>query len=241
MKLQLRVLVMVLVGASSATLLCAQEDTKPKSRSIATPSASSVEQITTRLNGNGNPSGGAPSQLTEIVKMSEAGVDEKSILAYVDTLPQARVKADDIIYLHEKGVSPTIINGWLQHANAPAVAAAPAPAQQSIAQAAPAQTQAAQPAASTPVYVSQPAPTYVEPTPVYYTAPSYYPYYYGGYYGWPYFSIGFGGCYPYRYYGGHYYGGHYGGHYYGGGLHVAHYGGGGHVAYHGGGGGLHHR
>src|SRR5437879_200083 len=118
MKRQLKIFLMVLAGACSATFLFAQEEPKPaQSRSIVTPSAASAEQITNRLKAT---SGGASSQAGEIAKMSDAGVDEKSILAYVESLPQARVTADDIIYLHDKGISGTVINAWLQHANAPA-------------------------------------------------------------------------------------------------------------------------
>jgi hypothetical protein len=235
MKLQLKVLSMVLMGASSATLLCAQDDPNAKpaqSRSIVTPSAASAEQLTNRLKAT---SGGASSQVAEIAKMSEAGVDEKSILAYIDGLPQSRVKADDIIYLHDKGISTTVINAWLQHANtAPAVQTqvAAAPAAQAAVQNAPVAQAPATPPTSTPVYVSpEPAPAYTGPTVVY-TSPSpyYYPYYYPYYGGGPYISLGFygrpfyggfrGGFYP------HHFGGGFHGGFHGGGIHVV--GGGGH-------------
>lgn len=215
MKLQLKVLSMILMGASSATLLCAQdEQAKPApSRSIVTPSAASVEQITNRLKAT---SGNASGQVAEIAKMSDAGVDEKSILVYIDGLPQSRVKADDIIYLHDKGISTTVINAWLQHANAaPAQQAqivAAAPTAQAPVQNAPVVQAPATPPTSTPVYVSpEPAPAYTGPT-VIYTSPSYsYPYYYP-YYGGPYISLGFygrpfygfrGGFYPHHFVGGH--------------------------------------
>ena len=151
---------------------------------------------------------GGSSQVTEVAKMVEAGVDEKTILGYIENLPPARIKADDVIYLHEKGVSGTITAALLQHA-----AAATAQAQQAQVAAAAIATQApaaqpaqpAQPTTPTPVYIESPQPAYVSPPPVVYTVPSYgygygYPYYYPRYsypyYSRPYFSIGFSTHFP---------------------------------------------
>src|SRR5207249_4791950 len=51
----------------------------------------------------------------ELVKMSEAGTDAAIIQAYVETSTAAyRPKADDIIYLHEHGISGTIITALIQ-------------------------------------------------------------------------------------------------------------------------------
>src|SRR5689334_7605040 len=117
---------------------------------------------------------------TEIVKMSNAGLDEAAILAYVATAPPSVLRADDIIYLHEHGISSAVITAMLQ--NRPKV-------EVTQAQAAPVQPQQQQAAAyqahlTPPAYVS--APAYDYGYPYYYD--SYYPYSY-----YPYSSIVLGG------------------------------------------------
>jgi len=208
MKLQCTTLTILLAGAIMTPFAFGQEDTKPAPETkpapkpkLVTNGAASVEKIGEKIRA---ANGGSP-QAEEIVKMSQAGVDEKTIVTYIENLPATRVKADDIIYLHDKGISNTIISSWVQHATsasaaqAAQVAAAAAPG----AQTAPMQTVAAvAPTTPTPVYIQQSPPVYVSSPSVVYTTPSYYyggyPYYYGGYrsyspyyYSRPYFSVGF--------------------------------------------------
>ncbi|HUR44621.1 MAG TPA: hypothetical protein VMZ27_02005 [Candidatus Saccharimonadales bacterium] len=136
----------------------------------------------------------------EIVRMSEAGTDPAVLQTYVENSNLAYTpRPDEIIYMHEHGLSANLISAMIQHG---------ARLRDQVAQAAPQPAQAApapQPQPN-PTYVAQqPAPTYVE-TPSYtYASPSvvYVPYsgssyywggyggYYGGYYPRPYFSLGF--------------------------------------------------
>jgi hypothetical protein len=126
--------------------------------------------------------------------MSNAGLDEAAILAYVATAPPSVLRADDIIYLHEHGISSAVITAMLQ--NRPKVEVAQA-------QAAPAQPQQQQAAAyqaplNPPTYVSSPAYNYGYGYPYYdyYYPYSYYPYssiVVGGsfWFGRPFFHSGF--------------------------------------------------
>jgi len=111
--------------------------------------------------------------------MFNAGLDEAALLAYVGSAPPITLKADDVIYLHDHGVSTTVITTMLQHHGHIETQQAPAQAQPPMVP--PAAYQAAQPA-----YVAAPD-TYPYP---YYSYPyydSYYPYYY------PYSSVVIGG------------------------------------------------
>ena len=117
-----------------------------------------------------------PQTVTEVVKMSDAGVDEKTILTYVTSAPAIVLKADDIIYLHEHGISTGVITAMLQRAPQVPIAQVPAVQPQ----------QQPPPAAYYPAPVAQ--PVYVPTPEVVYSAP--YPYY--EYYPW-YPSIVIGG------------------------------------------------
>jgi hypothetical protein len=215
MKLQSKIFSVVFLTSSIATYAIEQEQPKPASAARSNPSPM-VEKIGDKI----RAVNGGSSQATEIAKMSDAGVDEKSILSYIESLPPARVKADDVIYLHEKGVSSTIITALLQRA-----ATVSAPQTQTATAAPAAQAEPAQPAhppVSTPVYIQPPAPVYVSPPPVAYTVPSYSYYGYPGYYPYysrPSFSIGFSAGFPFHH---HSHFGHHGFRH-GGGFHVRHH------------------
>jgi hypothetical protein len=177
----------------------------PQSAGGAVPLARLAEKIKAA-----NDSYRAP--VSDVVKMAEAGVDEKAVLSYIDNSPGFRLNADDIIYLHEKGVSTTVITALLQHGPRMQVAQA-APATVQFQQ--PAQVQPQQSAPVEQTYAQPAQSVYVAPPPVVYTQPSYvynYPTYYPSYsyfaspgycYSRPYFSFGFyGGCLPIHRFGG---------------------------------------
>ena len=197
--------------------------------------------------------------VAQIVKMHDAGVPEDVLLSHVQSASVSAVNADEIIYLHEMGVSKTVITALIQKNHVPNDLATTQPADTKSSSRILAKPQwdqppsggtppVAQESTTTPAVVTQSAPVYVQPAPVYvqppvtYYAPSYYPYYYrphyypyySGYYG-PSFSIAFGfghGHHGHGYYGHHGsygHGGHWGGHS-GGGLHYT--GGGGHRGHH---------
>src|SRR5256885_963368 len=53
-------------------------------------------------------------QLNEVARMSEAGVNENVILTYIDRSPGVAVTANDVVALHDRGVSLTVITAMLQ-------------------------------------------------------------------------------------------------------------------------------
>lgn len=191
--------------------------------------------------------------LTQVVKLSESGVAEDVVLAYIHNSRVPKPNADEIIYLHEAGVSKTVVmallakNGASETAGTQPVARAESSTPQGASERVLARPEYAQtsPAVSAPtrVYVESPPPVYVQPTPptvVYAPAypPSYaygyadYPYpYYGGYYAGPSLALGFsfGGHHGFGHHGfghhsfGHHFGGHHSGHGFGGGHHGGHF------------------
>ena len=128
-----------------------------------------------------------PYGVMEVVQLEQAKLSDQTVIAYIHNAGLAYVlKADQILYLKQQGVSDAVITALLTQQQA-----TPAPAPQPAA-----------PAVSTPappptVTYVQPAPTvtYVQPAPVYY------PYYYAPpvyYYGYPHpffpsFGVGWGG------------------------------------------------
>src|SRR6266436_3763303 len=44
-------------------------------------------------------------QLSEVARMSEAGVNENVILTYIDRSPGVALTANDVVALHDRGVS----------------------------------------------------------------------------------------------------------------------------------------
>jgi hypothetical protein len=188
-------------------------------------------------------------EATEVLKLVRAHVTEDVVMAFIENSRAGfSLTADEIVQLHNEGVSDKMIQAMLARRKAPPATVSvaqeapqpqPMPPQQVIVQ------QPAQPSVtyvpSEPVYVTAPTTTYVYPEPYY----SYYdPYpFYGGYSGWyPRVSFNFG--FRNGFYGGHYrYGGSWGhsapGGHFSGGFHGGYSGG-----WHGGGGfhgGGHHR
>jgi hypothetical protein len=110
--------------------------------------------------------------IIEIAKMSDAGTDPAIVQAFVESSPVAyTLRAEEIIYLHDHGVSGAIITAMIQHGaklrEQGAAAQANAAYQAATSQPPP------PPAATYPVEAASPAyaasPTYV--------APAYYPSY----------------------------------------------------------------
>ena len=150
----------------------------------------------------------------EIVKMSDAGTDSEVMHSFVENSPVAyNLRPNEIIYLHDHGISKDIITAMIQHgaklreqsANSESdtsshTPTSPAPAASS------APTYAVQPAAF--AYVSSPAyayPAYAAAYPSYaYTYPSYY-YSYPAYSCLPYYGFSFSFSRPF-YYGHSFYG-----------------------------------
>jgi hypothetical protein len=183
----------------------------------------------------------------QVLQLVQAKVSDGVIVSFIQNSGTLySLKAGEIVYLKQLGVSDNVLNAMLNQrsrvtgstdpaastASAPP-ASAPAASDQTYAAAAP-----AAPAVTYVQQAAQPSTVYVIPNTqtYYYSSPYVYPYY-GGYYGWPAVSLsfGWGGYYGGGYHGG-YYGGWHGGGYYGGGYHGSSGGGGG---WHGGGGGHH--
>jgi hypothetical protein len=69
----------------------------------------------------------APSLVDQVVKMADVGVSDKTILNYLDNSGGFALTAEDVITLHQRGISETVITAMLQHSaqmqpSAPAVA-----------------------------------------------------------------------------------------------------------------------
>lgn len=163
-------------------------------------------------------SGDLSTPVQEIAKMSESGTDAAVIQAYVENSPVAyNLKADEILYLNNHGVSSAIITAMIQHGaklrEEAGIAQANAPAPP--AQAPPASESSYAVDSGAPVYAA--SPTYAYPTaPVYYPSYAYsYPSYY---YPW-YPSVGVFLSRPFYY--GRPHGAYYG-HSFGGGARFSH-------------------
>jgi len=174
----------------------------------------------------------------QVLQLVQAKVSDGVIVSFIQNSGTIySLKAGEIVYLKQLGVSDNVLNAMLNQrsrvagstdsaamtASAPP-ASAPAASDQTYAAAAP-----AAPAVTYVQQAAQPSTVYVIPNTqtYYYSSPYVYPYY-GGYYGWPAVSLsfGWGGYYGSGYHGG-YYGGWHGGGYRGGGG-GWHGGGGGH-------------
>lgn len=167
----------------------------------------------------------------DAIALASRGVSEDVISAWAEGKGGEAISVDDIVRMKDAKVPQAVIAMIIRQQNrAPAVAAAPAPAQRYS------RTDnyadEAQPAARETVrYVERPTTSYV--TPAVYAAPAVYasPVYYSDYYySYPYYSSCYPYYRPYRSYcypsyglsfsfGGHYHGGHYygsyGSHYHG--------------------------
>lgn len=198
MKLQLSAILLTCTLVNVAVLAADDPNTKAPAVSqtiVVTPPVPAAPPVTVqRLGDTVRVINTGPAQaVVEVVKMSDAGVDEKAILTYVASAPPIVLRADDIIYLHEHGISTGVITTMLQHAPQVQIAQTPVAPMQ-------AQPQPQAPAAAyypapveQPVYV--PTPVYNAPYPYY--DYSYYPYYpsivIGGSFGFgrPFFHGGF--------------------------------------------------
>ena len=67
------------------------------------------------------------SQLSEVARMAQAGVNENVILTYIDKSPGFALTANDVLTLHDQGVSLTVITAMLQHPPVTQLAQAPIP------------------------------------------------------------------------------------------------------------------
>ena len=126
--------------------------------------------------------------VVELVKMADSGADSTVLQAYVENSPVAyTLKAEEIIYLHEHGISTTIVTAMIQHGaklrEQMEIAQASTAAQSVQAQSPPASQATYAVDQSAPVYAA--SPTYAAPSsPIYF--PSYsYPYGYPNYYSYP--------------------------------------------------------
>jgi hypothetical protein len=130
-------------------------------------------------------------QVGEVVKMSDAGVNEKTILTYIDNSPGFSLKANDVISLNDRGVSSDVITAMLQHPLRTPAAPTPAPpvTTATVAQSTTANppmiypTPATEAVPLTSPQVVYTMPAYGYPSSVIIMGSSYYPrpYYYGGY------------------------------------------------------------
>ena len=132
--------------------------------------------------------------------MSEAGADAAVIQAYVENSPVAyNLRAEEIIYLKDHGISTTIITAMIQRGAKLREQAPPAQAAAEPGQPLPPAVTATEPVQTTaPAYSA--SPTYVYPSesasyPNYaYNYPNYYPYYpwyptFGLYFSRPYYYV----------------------------------------------------
>jgi hypothetical protein len=180
----------------------------------------------------------------QVLQLEQAKISDGVIVSYIQNSGTIySLKADEIVYLKQQGVSDNVLNamlnqrGRLTGSSEPAATTASptAASTQTYAPAAPAPAVVYEQQTASPstVYVIPDTQTYQYDTYYYSGYPYYsYPYYGGYYYGWPAVSLSFGWG---GYYGGGYHGGGGGFHDGGGGLRG---GGGGGLRGGGGGGGL---
>ncbi len=140
--------------------------------------------------------------VAQILKLEQAKVGDSVIINYVQNSGMTYdLKADEIVYLKQQGVSDGVLNAMMNQR--PPVAGPSAPATASSAPASPsaasysansgqATTASAPPMTYIQQQPAQPSTVYVVPSPqaYYYPAPAYYPYYGGSSY-WPPISLSF--------------------------------------------------
>ena len=66
-------------------------------------------------------------QLAEVTRMAQAGVNENVVLTYIEKSPGFTLTANDVVTLHDHGVSLTVITAMLQHPPVTQLAQAPIP------------------------------------------------------------------------------------------------------------------
>src|SRR5437867_3075533 len=64
---------------------------------------------------------------SDVVKMSNAGIEENAIVAFINNAPGFKLSAEDVITLHQRGLSITLINAMLQHPAKPGAVEKPVP------------------------------------------------------------------------------------------------------------------
>ena len=105
-------------------VVSAPADDQTKAPSPPAPAPTSAEQTP-------QPSKQATStiapQLAEVTRMAQAGVNENVILTYIDKSPGFTLSANDVVTLHDRGVSLTVITAMLQHPPLTQLAQAPTP------------------------------------------------------------------------------------------------------------------
>src|SRR5258706_6195724 len=110
MRCQASLLAVVLAGFGAAAF--AQNPTpSPAAPPQVAPADATVRQSPEKTSAV-NPSP-AP-QISEVAKLSEAGVGEKAILSYIANSPGFALTAEDVIALNQRGVPLTIITAMLQ-------------------------------------------------------------------------------------------------------------------------------
>jgi hypothetical protein len=149
--------------------------------------------------------------VADVLKLTRAQIGDDTIVAFVKSSKTAYyLKANEVVYLREQGVSDRVITAMLNQPR-PAAGTWPSTAPQGESSAsAPAVVQTSTTHVQTaPVHVSPP-PASVYPAPAYSYYDSY-PYYYGGYWGFPFprlsLSFGFGhGFHGHAFHGGGFHG-----------------------------------
>ncbi len=69
-----------------------------------------------------------PPELAEVARLAQSGVDESVVLSYVRKTPQARpISADQIIYLHDLGITSPVLEALVEQGSSQFAAAAPQP------------------------------------------------------------------------------------------------------------------
>jgi len=172
------------LGAQDAT---PPDDTNPpppkprKSKDIVLP-ATPISKDTTLLEKLKAAGANVSPPVMEIVRMSDAGSDTAVIQAFVETSPVAyNLKSEEIIYLKDHGIAPSIITAMIQHG---AKLREQAAATQTLLAASQPPASPSAPIDSAPIEMPAqgytPSPAYAYPSePAYYPS---YPYYYPSYY-----------------------------------------------------------
>jgi hypothetical protein len=172
----------------------------------------------------------------QILQLAQAKVSDDTIIAYIKNSGNSYgLNADQIIYLHQQGLSGAVISTMLNQPRPGVAIATPTTPAPQVASAAYAGQVSPATVAPTMTYVQ----TVPDTTCYYYQPYYYYPYYYSGYAWYPpvTFSFGWGGRWGGGWRGAGYYGGGWSGGYHGGGGGGGYHGGSSSGGYHGGGGG----
>jgi len=110
-------LMVVSFGAS------APADDQTKTPAAAGPAPAAQQPVQAAKPANSTP---AP-QISEVARLARAGVNENVILTYIDKSPGFSLTVNDVVTLHDQGVSLTVITAMLQHPPITQLAPAPTP------------------------------------------------------------------------------------------------------------------